>query len=635
MDIKADIDSALWHKISQDSTDFEQSMDALHRKQTGSYYTALDLTLTMMQELVDSLDEQVRKTLYAKTFFEPCVGTGNFVFAYLCTCKRLAFTQEEYCQLVNNIYVCDINKDALAVYKTNLKCFVSDAFGIFLPEEYFSTHIGAGLLFNVDAKEIAYQSVGDVFPNYVVKNGFDIVVTNPPYKNLKAEKSHYQSPDQYALDKSKYDAIGKIACNHFLYALTGTINLYKLFVEEIAERYIAPDGICSLLIPASILSDKTCSKLRTRIIDTCAIKSLRIISEKNSYVDASQALCAMLFHKGKKTSNIFIDGSFNGNIDGGTIMRIDDIVDSDTGNAILVLSENEYAIRKKMKRFPTIKKLSYIDNLRGELDLTLNKDHITSAPTPYKLLRGRHIGYYRLIDIPDIEYVDSEFVQNSAKRKYILEHRLICQQIVNMAKKRRISFAPVPSNIVLGNSCNFISLHENDDGVDFFFLLGILNSSLIDWYFKLTSSNNHINNYEIDNFPIPVNATNKKEISENVQNYLVSKDDSILQIIDALVYEAYGIALDAQSVEMSNDNKIQEKQVALVSPTELLCRDLSYIIPTITLEDCNAIICGKASVREIFFQKNLTPIALRNVLQTKSKKIQKDFSGHYLKPHNI
>ncbi|MDD2992654.1 MAG: Alw26I/Eco31I/Esp3I family type II restriction adenine-specific DNA-methyltransferase [Pygmaiobacter sp.] len=603
MDINADNDSALWHKISQDSTNFEQSMDASHRKQTGSYYTALELTLTMMQKLVDSLDEQERKTLYTKTFFEPCVGTGNFVFAYLCTCKNLVFTQEEYCQLINNIYVCDINKDALAVYKTNLKRYVFDVFGISLSEEYFNIHIGAGLLFDLDAKEVAYQSVNEVFPSHVVKNGFDIVVTNPPYKNLKAEKSHYQSPDQYALDKSKYDTIGKIACNHFLYALTGTLNLYKLFIEEITERYVAPDGICSLLIPASILSDKTCSKLRTRIIDTCAIKSLRIISENSSYVDASQALCAMLFHKGKKTSSLFIDGSFNGNVDGGTTMRIDDIVDSDTGNAILVLSKNAYAVRKKMKRFPTIKKLSYIDNLRGELDLTLNKDHITSASTPYKLLRGRHIGYYRLIDIPGIEYVDSEFVQNSAKRKYILKPRLICQQIVNMAKKRRISFAPVPSNVVLGNSCNFISLHENNDGVDFFFLLGILNSSLIDWYFKLTSSNNHINNYEIDNFPIPVNATNKKEISENVQNYLVSKDDSVLQIIDALVYEAYGIVLDTQSVETLHNNEIQEKHRASVSPTELLRRDLSYIIPTVTLEDCSAMISGQASVREICFQK--------------------------------
>lgn len=603
MDTNVDNTAALWDKISQDSSRFEQSMDSLHRKQTGSYYTALELTLIMMQELVDSLDEEVREKLYSKTFFEPCAGTGNFVFAYLNICRSLAFTREEYCKLISNIYVCDINADALAVYKTNLKHYAYEVFGITLPEKYFDTHIGSGLLFDVDAEVIAYKSVNDVFPCDVIKSGFDIVVTNPPYKNLKAEKSHYQTLEQYTIDKAKYDAIGKIASNYFSYSLAGTINLYKLFVEEISERYVAPDGICSLLVPASILSDKTCSKLRTRIIDTSAIKSLRIMSENSCYVDASQALCAMLFHKGKKTTEIFIDGSFNGNTNGGTTMRIDDIVDQDTGNAILVLSENEYAIRKKMKLFPKIKNLAYIDNLRGELDLTLNKEHITSEPTPYRLLRGRHIGFYHLIDLPDVEYVDSEFVQSTAKKKYICEQRLICQQIVNMAKKRRISFAPAPADSVLGNSCNFISLRENDDGVDFYFLLGILNSSLIDWYFKLTSSNNHINNYEIDNFPIPVKAPNKNEISENVRNYLATKDSSILTTIDAQVYEAYEIVLEAQCNEPPCDTNIRESFEVPLSPTELLCRDLSYIIPTITLDDCSAIICEQASVKEICFQK--------------------------------
>jgi hypothetical protein len=83
------------------------------------------------------------------------------------------------------------------------------------------------------------------------------------------------------------------------------------------------------------------------------------------------------------------------------------------------LTENEYNIRKKIKEFPTIKNIAYIDNLRGELDLTINKKHITTEPTPYKLFRGRNIGYYRIIDLPDKEYVDPEFVKHTAKQKYI------------------------------------------------------------------------------------------------------------------------------------------------------------------------------------------------------------------------
>lgn len=603
MDYKPKANTNLWNEISQDSNRFEQSMDFLHRKQTGSYYTSMDLTLTMMQELVDSLDDTARKNLYSRTFFEPCVGTGNFVFAYLRVCKELAFSEEENLQLINNIYACDINSGALSIYKANLKQFVAEYFGIELSEEYFATHIGTGLVFDVAADKIKYISITDVFSADIIKNGFDIVVTNPPYKNLKAERSQYKTQEQYDLDKHKYDSIGKLASKYFSYSVVGTINLYKLFVEEIIERYLAPDGVCSLLIPASILSDKTCSKLRTRIIETCGLKSLRLISENSNYVDASQALCAMLFHKGKATTSISIDGSFSGNTGSGAIMDINDIIDQDTGNAILVLTENEYNIRKKIKEFPTIKNIAYIDNLRGELDLTINKKHITTEPTPYKLFRGRNIGYYRIIDLPDKEYVDPEFVKHTAKQKYIFEQRLICQQIVNMAKKRRISFALAPENSVLGNSCNFISLKPNDDDVDIYFLLGVLNSSLIDWYFKLTSSNNHINNYEIDNFPIPVKCSNKREISDAVRMYLDTQDESLLAQIDMMVYKAYGIVSTQTDNKRVSEGNIAPKSCSDLSSVELFHRDLSHIIPTITLDECSKILGGQASIKDICFQK--------------------------------
>ena len=110
----------VWNEIGRDSFDFEHSMDVLHRKQTGSYYTDLELTLAMMKEMVDSLSVEDKAALYTKSFLEPCVGTGNFVFAYLRVCKELGFSSAQYKELIDNIYVCDINKGALEVYKKNL-----------------------------------------------------------------------------------------------------------------------------------------------------------------------------------------------------------------------------------------------------------------------------------------------------------------------------------------------------------------------------------------------------------------------------------------------------------------------------------------------------------------------------------
>lgn len=180
-----------------------------------------------------------------------------------------------------------------------------------------------------------------------------------------------------------------------------------------------------------------------------------------------------------------------------------------TGGAIYLLTKEQHAIRQQMQKHPTLGSVGYIKNFRGELDITLNKTAITDTDTGYRLIRGRNIGFYSMVDAGKAEYVSPSFVEKTAKCRYIGQPRLACQQIANMAKKRRICFSPIPADHVLGNSCNFVCVEPNGDGVDLYFLMGVLNSSLIDGYFRATSSNNHINNYEIDALPIPVSYGKK------------------------------------------------------------------------------------------------------------------------------
>lgn len=600
------ITEKIWNTLCEDSDYTQRNMDQLHRKQTGSYYTSMELTLSMMRELVNSLDDNKQKQLYKLKFLEPCVGTGNFVFAYLRVCCEQRFTKKQYEELVNNIYVCDINSNALKLYKKNMRTFVRQWFGIELQENYFNTHIGGGLLFDVDEKKQNYIPISSVFDIKKLEQGFDIVATNPPYKNLKAERGHYKCDEAYVTDKQKYAAIAKEANEIFSYSTTGTLNLYKLFIEEIVDRYLSKDGICSILIPSSILSDKMCTKLRTHLLESCAIKSVRLIAEDSAYVDASQALCALLLHKGKRTEKICVEGSLSKETKSEVVAELEEVVDKDTGNAILVLSKNEYYIRNKMKAFPKIKEIDFISNLRGELDLTNNKDAICEGETPYVLLRGRHIGYYELRGNTDPEYVDEDFVCGLQKEKYIRKDRLVCQQIVNMAKKRRMSFALVSKNNVLGNSCNFISIDSNEYGVNYYYLLGILNSDLMDWYFKLTSSNNHINNYEIDNLPIPINYEKKDDLTRLVKEYIAAPKESILSGINELVYDAYNL------IDNDSNGKayMGEKRVTCSKNTshetitlDAFYNDLHYMISMITKEECEAILTGDTTVKEICFRK--------------------------------
>lgn len=583
----------LWEDIKKVSKEFENKMNSSVRKFTGSYYTSLELTEVMIKEIIEQYSYSDFTKLYQLKFLEPCVGVGNFVFTYLRELSNLKFKQNQYVELLNNIYVCDINDAALSLYKKLLKIFAKVYFEIDLSEDYFEQHIGTGLLFDVNEVAPKYISIEDIFKKEIVGDGFDIVVTNPPYKNLKVEKSHYNDLDTYNLDKEKYSTISTISKKVLSYSTNGVLNLYKLFVEEIIEKYTKKDGIISLLIPASILSDKTCEKLRSYILMNHKIISIKVMGEGNNYIDAQQALCSILIHKNAQTDLIKITKDFCKNPEQVTEIQIEDIINKNTGNAIFGLNDQEYYMLKQLRKFPVIKDLSFIINMRGELDLTANKKFILNQKTNYRLLRGKNIDYYTLSNLDNEEYVDINFVNESSKKDYIFSSRIICQQVVNIHKERRVTFAYIDKDFVLGNSCNFISVLENQYGIDLYFLLGLFNSSIINWYFKLTSSNNHVNNYEIDCFPIPVKSEYIKRISDLAKKYLENSDKNDLAQIEKLVHLAYEINIDTTKNDKSKElNNLYNK----------FTMDIQKIFPEITEKNALDIINGKASFDTFLLQ---------------------------------
>jgi hypothetical protein len=67
-----------------------------------------------------------------------------------------------------------------------------------------------------------------------------------------------------------------------------------------------------------------------------------------------------------------------------------------------------------------------------------------------------------------------------------------------------------------GNSLNYICWVGDDAEIWNSVLLGLLNSTLLDWRFKITSTNNHVNNYEIDDLPLPLNESDDPKLSSEL-----------------------------------------------------------------------------------------------------------------------
>jgi DNA (cytosine-5)-methyltransferase 1 len=81
-----------------------------------------------------------------------------------------------------------------------------------------------------------------------------------------------------------------------------------------------------------------------------------------------------------------------------------------------------------------------------------------------------------------------------------------------------------------------------------YLLLGILNSAVTDWCFRIENSNNHVGNYELDNLPFPQDATWFDHISslafqiENAKHTGKSLEaDWRMDLMEATVGLAYGL----------------------------------------------------------------------------------------------
>ena len=77
-----------------------------------------------------------------------------------------------------------------------------------------------------------------------------------------------------------------------------------------------------------------------------------------------------------------------------------------------------------------------------------------------------------------------------------------------------------------------------------YYILGLLNSKLLNWYFSKLSTNSNVNGYEIDALPIKLGDENQKtKIIDLVDRLLQNGNDiNAINQIDNIVYDIYNIS---------------------------------------------------------------------------------------------
>src|SRR3989344_1275472 len=286
--------------LHQKHKESEKIVNTDKRKHFGIYYTDYSIARLIAKE---SLSESDNKDILGLSFYEPCSGTGIFVIAYIDeVLERVGrLDSKAFQKFIDQIYFSDIDGEAIDLLVKLLPLYIKSKYDLSIKinsKNYFTGDV----LFDSRGEEIKKVNPKDIFG---ITKGFDVVLTNPPYKLLKANGNKYKdelNSNQHALDIK--GVLDFIRTNNVYKFNQGTLNYYKIFLEEILENYTHSSSKVGVIIPITLLNDKQSELLRKRIINKYKLFKIHIIPEKNEFfTEISQAFCFFALDK-KEPGNI-------------------------------------------------------------------------------------------------------------------------------------------------------------------------------------------------------------------------------------------------------------------------------------------------------------------------------------------
>ena len=380
------------------------------------------------------------------------------------------------------------------------------------------------------------------------RNGFDIVIGNPPYVQIKKGTV---TKELYPYSEGKD---------------VGKQNLYKLFVEA-SYNLLKESGVATLIVQSSLMCDMSSAFTRELLLTKTQMMQViefpKVAPNDNGQVfkSALQGTCISLFSK--KQPDSLSEFGISINNDTSTIKSLDfEEVNQfhlktyfSSRYEIPLIKKGEMSIIAKVKSHPKLEKM-IIDSLQGNINTIYLPKIKSEKHTNIFIAKGANIHKY---------YIDDELffgkntdqVKKLAERNYNAGAVIVTQNITGTTDKYRIHAAYAEcknTNFVFLDSVNIIYLQNPSSAK---YILALLNSKLLDWLFRKTSTNNHCNMYELVDLPVPnANGLQQQKIITLVDKMLALKKDcrvehgsdseladtSTLEMqIDALVYKLYGL----------------------------------------------------------------------------------------------
>ncbi len=476
-----------------------------NRKKNGAYYTPTNVVKKLLGHLYSAVlitDGQ------DKSILDPCCGTGNFLL-----------------QLppgipIENIYGGDIDEDSIKIARINLALKYN-----YPDHDFWKEHI-------VNSDFLSQNSDKDM-------RAYDIILGNPPW-------GYDFSKQETDILKETYES-----------AKSENPESYDIFCEQ-GIKQLNPGGFLSFVLPESIMTVKSHKPIREYLINNTHLTHLQYLGEVFDRVQ-----CPSIILQVKKADSDNTAGKGSSFLsetpivyDGGKHFKIEKDRPVQSECFDFLIPEEEYSLLRKIEELPDALRLK--DNCIFALGIVTgsNKDMLKSRKSNKNeiILKGSDIFRYRFRRPKCYINYQPELCQQTAPLKYYrAEEKLLYRFIGN-----RLIFAYDNEKTLSLNSCNILIPHL--EGYNIKYILAVLNSKVLDYYFRKRFRSVKVLRSHLEQLPIPSADIYTQKMIVNLVDRILANDsesDKIYNILDEQIAEMFNLTPEDYEIikkYLNNDN---------------------------------------------------------------------------------
>jgi len=485
---------------------FELTAKKQRRKEHGIYYTPKFITDYIVKETVGRfLQERTHDEILNLKILDPACGSGSFLIrAYDELLNYHSYQKskpvneldqwERLSILTGSIFGVDLDMQAVEIAHLNL-LLRSLAKRELLPSLKNNIRQGNSLISGTekelkkyfgnkwrDKKPLIWE---EEFKDIMANGGFDIVIGNPPYvSSLELSKDTQEKTKGFF--KDKYESA------------IGNFDLYILFLE-IAIELVKDHGFLSFIIPNKFLVNDYGTKIREIILQNKIVEILDV-SELDVFKDSAVYPVILIVKKEIIDEDDSVKVGYAGtewtNISYKTGNQVRWL---NTDNNIISLgfsSEKDNLLSKIENSSTKLKESAKVLSGTTGFDYTkygklisINKEKkhikfvVTSNIEPYYINWGKKIHYLKKSFQGAYFNVESKEVSEGRRRLYKNKNKIL----VRGMSKRLIAGIDY-EGFALAVGVYAITKAEYDNR----YILGILNSKVIDFYYKAKFESKHL-----------------------------------------------------------------------------------------------------------------------------------------------